>query len=60
MVKKKLVFFLMDGLADVSIPDLDFKTPLQYAKKPNMDALSGAREIERCFEEKIKKIIQKK
>ncbi|OZJ05767.1 hypothetical protein BZG36_01326 [Bifiguratus adelaidae] len=37
----KLLFFLVDGLGDVAIPELDHKTPLQYANTPHMDALAA-------------------
>ena len=36
----KYVIFLGDGMADYPIKDLGFKTPLQSADKPNMDALT--------------------
>lgn len=36
----KYVVILGDGMADYAIPQLDNKTPLQYAKKPNMDSLA--------------------
>jgi 2,3-bisphosphoglycerate-independent phosphoglycerate mutase len=40
---KKVVFVLIDGLADLSIPSIDFKTPLEHSNTPNMDkiALNG-------------------
>lgn len=36
----KYVLILGDGMADYPVPELDNKTPLQYAKKPNMDFLA--------------------
>jgi 2,3-diphosphopglycerate-independent phosphoglycerate mutase len=40
MVIKKHVFVMIDGLGDVSIPQLSSVTPLQYAATPNMDAIA--------------------
>lgn len=36
----KYVVILGDGMADYPMPELDNKTPLQYAKKPNIDMLA--------------------
>lgn len=36
----KFVLILGDGMADYPVPQLDNKTPLQYAKKPNIDFLT--------------------
>ncbi len=36
----KYIIILGDGMADEPIPELDNKTPLQYAKTPNMDYLA--------------------
>lgn len=36
----KYVVILGDGMADYPVPQLDNKTPLQYAKKPNIDELA--------------------
>ncbi|MDD2233875.1 MAG: cofactor-independent phosphoglycerate mutase [Desulfitobacteriaceae bacterium] len=36
----KYVIVLGDGMADYPIPQLDNKTPLQYARKPNIDFLA--------------------
>src|SRR5271170_6328134 len=33
----KYVIVIPDGAADTPIPDLDHKTPLEVAKKPNID-----------------------
>jgi len=38
----KYVLIIGDGMADNPIPELDEKTPLQYAKTPMMDALASA------------------
>ncbi len=36
----KYVLILGDGMADYPVPQLNNKTPLQYAKKPNIDFLA--------------------
>jgi len=36
----KYVVFLGDGMADVPVPELNGKTPLEVAEHPNMDALA--------------------
>lgn len=41
-VKKRVAFVLIDGLGDVSIPKLGYKTPLQVANIPNLDAIASA------------------
>ncbi|KAG6541510.1 hypothetical protein Mapa_017107 [Marchantia paleacea] len=40
--KKRVAFILVDGLADVSIPSLGFRTPVQAASTPNFDAVARA------------------
>ncbi|KAK6230762.1 hypothetical protein QUC31_002280 [Theobroma cacao] len=40
--KKRVAFVLIDGLGDVSIPRFGYKTPLQAANIPNMDAIASA------------------
>ena len=45
MVYMKYVVILGDGMADYPVPELDNKTPLQYAKKPNIDSLSKKAEV---------------
>ncbi len=37
----KYVIFLGDGMADIPVSELDNKTPLQVAKKPNMDYIAS-------------------
>eukprot|EP01080_Neovahlkampfia_damariscottae_P003732 gene3732-6620_t len=37
---KKVVFVLIDGLADLSVPNLNNETPLKYSKTPNMDKIA--------------------
>lgn len=37
---KKYAFLVGDGMADYEIPELDNKTPLEYANTPNMDAIA--------------------
>ena len=41
----KYVVVLCDGMADEPIEQLGGKTPLEYAKTPNMDALAPAAEV---------------
>lgn len=36
----KLLLVVIDGMGDLPTPKLGGKTPLEYAKKPNMDALT--------------------
>lgn len=38
----KYILVIGDGMADRPVPDLDGKTPLQYAKTPTMDKLASA------------------
>ncbi|XP_052200180.1 uncharacterized protein LOC127806739 [Diospyros lotus] len=40
--KRRVAFVLIDGLGDVSLPRFGYKTPLQVAKIPNMDAIASA------------------
>ncbi|OHD56091.1 MAG: cofactor-independent phosphoglycerate mutase [Spirochaetes bacterium GWF1_51_8] len=37
----KYVTFLIDGMADISIPELNNRTPLEYAYTPNMDKMAA-------------------
>ncbi|KAI7897780.1 archaeal type cofactor-independent phosphoglycerate mutase, partial [Cokeromyces recurvatus] len=37
---KKLIFFMIDGLGDIGIPEYDSKTPLQVANTPWLDHLA--------------------
>lgn len=39
-LKKKIIFIVIDGLADEKIPQLKNKTPLEAAKTPNLDFLA--------------------
>ncbi|KAL4518101.1 hypothetical protein Ndes2526B_g01464 [Nannochloris sp. 'desiccata'] len=41
-MKNKVAFVLIDGVGDVSIPRLGFKTPLETAKTPVLDAIAAA------------------
>ena len=41
----KYVVVLGDGMADRPIPELDGKTPLEYANTPEMDQLASMSEI---------------
>ncbi|MEX2718029.1 MAG: alkaline phosphatase family protein [Candidatus Sigynarchaeum springense] len=36
----KIMLIILDGLADVPVDSLGNKTPLEYAEKPNLDALA--------------------
>ena len=38
----KYVVVLGDGMADYPVKELGYKTPLQYANKPNMDKLASS------------------
>ncbi|KAF5735651.1 hypothetical protein HS088_TW15G01162 [Tripterygium wilfordii] len=40
--KKRVAFVLIDGLGDVSLPRLNYKTPLQAANVPYLDAIASA------------------
>uniref|UniRef100_H3GHD3 Metalloenzyme domain-containing protein n=1 Tax=Phytophthora ramorum TaxID=164328 RepID=H3GHD3_PHYRM len=40
MKKRSVVFVLIDGLADVSLQELDQQTPLETAQTPAMDAIA--------------------
>ena len=44
----KYIVVLGDGMADYPIEQLGGKTPLQYAKKPNIDALARRSEVGLC------------
>ena len=44
----KYIVVLGDGMADYPIEQLGGKTPLQYAKKPNIDALARRAEVGLC------------
>ena len=38
----KYVLVIGDGMADNPVPELGNKTPLEYARKPDIDAMSGS------------------
>lgn len=38
--KTKTIIFLADGMADLPIPELDGRTPLEYARTPGMDRIA--------------------
>ncbi|XP_074287340.1 uncharacterized protein LOC141612459 [Silene latifolia] len=40
--KRRVAFVLIDGLGDVSIPRFGYKTPLEVANVPNLDAIASA------------------
>ncbi|MEM2342112.1 MAG: alkaline phosphatase family protein [Candidatus Bathyarchaeia archaeon] len=37
----KLIYVVIDGMGDLPIEELDYKTPLEYAETPNMDFLAS-------------------
>ena len=41
----KYIVVLADGMGDIPIPQLDNKTPLEYAATPNMDRLAAQAEL---------------
>lgn len=44
----KYAVLLCDGMADLKVPELSDKTPMEAANKPNMDALAAHAEIGLC------------
>lgn len=40
--KRRVAFILIDGLGDVSIPKFGYRTPLEAANVPNLDAIASA------------------
>ncbi|KAJ4825149.1 hypothetical protein Tsubulata_008688 [Turnera subulata] len=40
--KRRVAFVLIDGLGDVSLPRFGYRTPLQAANLPNLDAIASA------------------
>jgi len=41
----KIVFFVLDGLGDIPSPVFSFQTPLEAARKPNIDGLAEKRSV---------------
>ncbi|KAK6913451.1 2,3-bisphosphoglycerate-independent phosphoglycerate mutase [Dillenia turbinata] len=39
---RRVAFVLIDGIGDVSIPKFGYRTPLQVAKIPNLDAIASS------------------
>lgn len=44
----KYLVLLLDGMADYPVPELDGRTPMEVAKKPNIDALAAKSEVGLC------------
>ncbi len=44
----KYLVLLLDGMADYPVPELSGKTPMEVAKKPNIDALAKSAEVGLC------------
>ena len=44
----KYLVLLLDGMADYPVPELGFKTPMEVAKKPNIDKLAKVSEVGLC------------
>jgi 2,3-bisphosphoglycerate-independent phosphoglycerate mutase len=42
VVGKRVVLVLIDGIADVSLKQLNHKTPIEHARTPFFDAVAGA------------------
>ena len=38
---RKAIIFLPDGMADDPLPELNGKTPLEFAKTPAMDSIAA-------------------
>ncbi|MEK6811063.1 MAG: phosphoglycerate mutase, partial [Nanoarchaeota archaeon] len=45
----KGIFVILDGVADDTCSQLNGKTPLEYAKTPNLDFFASSGEIDYCF-----------
>ena len=39
-MKVKIIFILIDGIGDVGVPKLNYKTPLEKTKHPYFDAIA--------------------
>ena len=44
----KHLVLLLDGMADYPVPELSGKTPMELAKKPNIDFLAARGEVGLC------------
>lgn len=44
----KYLVLLLDGMADYPVPELDGKTPMMMAKKPNIDRMASLGEVGLC------------
>ena len=40
---RRVAFVLIDGIGDISIPELGNRTPLEAAHTPHLDAIAGPR-----------------
>jgi 2,3-bisphosphoglycerate-independent phosphoglycerate mutase len=47
-MQTKYAILVGDGMADFPLPELDGKTPLEYAQTPNMDAVAAAGTVGRA------------
>ncbi len=45
MIKVKYIVVLCDGMSDYPLPQLDGKTPMEYADKPTIDAMAKEGEL---------------
>ena len=45
----KGVFIILDGVADESCPVLEQKTPLEFAKTPNLDEIAKKSKLDYCY-----------
>jgi 2,3-bisphosphoglycerate-independent phosphoglycerate mutase len=41
----KIIFFILDGLGDIPTPAFSYQTPLEAARKPNIDSLAQKRAV---------------
>ena len=47
--REKVVWLLIDGLGDVTLPVFGDRTPLEVAHVPWLDSIAGAAGLVRCF-----------